>query len=73
MLIDLAKATHVSAAFENIRGGGEEEVPPLSAYCIRGAELTEAELRLALRWLALPLELREASLNHVQSCRDDHG
>ncbi len=50
---------------------GGWEYPPLSAYCIRGAELTEPELLLALRWLALPFELRQASLDHVQGRADD--
>ena len=55
----------------NVRVGGG--TPALSAYCIRGAELTEAELLLTLRWLALPLEQREAALDHVEGGADDHG
>ena len=70
MLVDLAKAKQGRA--QNGSVGGGVGVPPLSAYCIRGAELTEAELLLALRWLALPLELREASLDHVEGRADDH-
>jgi len=68
MLVDLAKAKQGRAQTGSLGGG----VPPLSAYCIRGAELTEAELLLALRWLALPLELRQASLDHVEGRADDH-
>jgi len=69
MVVDLTKETQESAQLPIRRGGGTL----LSAYCIRGAELSEPELLLTLRWLALPLEQREAALNHVEGRSDDHG
>jgi len=68
MLVDLAKAKQGRAQSGSVGGG----VPPLSAYCIRGAELSEPELLLTLRWLALPLKQREAALNHIEGRAHDH-
>lgn len=67
MVVDISKAQNKAPICTEVGGG----VPPLSAYCLRGAELTEPELLLALRWLALPFKLRQASLNHVERRRHD--
>lgn len=43
----------------------------LAAFYGAGSDYTDEELGLALRWLALPLCLREASLQHVEDRIDD--
>lgn len=60
---------------EDALGGGGGGVPTrrrlLAAFYDAAFSYSEEELALALRWLSLPLHLRQAGLEHVENRIDD--